>query len=186
MTTNPKGYKPKVKNPKYPLTVQEQRKLIDKAEGKERAILIFFLSTGAHPSVLSDVKFSLDLKKSDNYYSWARPKTNAEVGGSFSKAMTKQVRTILLSKKVYGRDPTRFWQIIEKLGRDVGIEGVCPLQLRHTHFANRARLGHDIFSIVHGSGTSLNTIAKYYTFGLNESKKLSEDDRHFLEWLMEA
>ncbi len=186
MTTNPQGYKPKNPRKKYPLTVEQQRKLIDKAEGKVKAILVFFISTGAHPSVLSRKEYSLDLDD-ETYYSWNRPKTNAEVAQTYPKALQdKELRKALSSKRTRGKDPTRYWQIIRKLGEEVGIKGLCPLQLRHTHFANRARLGHDVFSIAHGSGTSLNTIGKYYTIGLGESKKLSEEDRRFLEWLMEV
>ena len=188
MTTNPQGYKPKNPRKKYPLTIEQQRKLIDRAEGKTKAILLFFLSTGAHPSVLTDEdkEYRLDLTD-DNYYSWNRPKTHREVQGRYPKCLQdKELRKTLNSKHTKGKDPTRYWQIIKKLGEDVGIKGVCPVQLRHTYFVNRGRLGHHIWDIAHGAATSVETISQYYTIGMGESKKLSKEDRGFLEWLMEV
>ena len=82
--------------------------------------------------------------------------------------------------KLRGLTPQRLWQIIEGLGQKVGIKGLCPLQLRHTHFVNRARLGHNPFDIAHGAATDLQTVYTYYTIGMGESKSLSKEDRAFL------
>jgi integrase len=184
MVTNPKGYKPKKKRIKYPLTVEEQRKLIDGAERPIKALIVFILSTGAHPSVLTDAKHNLDLT-SDRHYSWNRPKTGKAVGGSWSAAMLKGGLHKEL-KKLSKRKVNTLWYFLADYGGQVEIKGLCPLQLRHTHFANMARLGYDPFTISHRSGTSISTIQMHYTIGLGEMKKLTDTDRKYLEWLMEA
>lgn len=184
MVSNPKGYRPKTTRPKYPLSVDEQRKLIESSEGPVKAMIVFMLSTGAHPSVLSDKKYNLDFKD-DSYYSWNRPKSHKRVMSQWSKAMTEKALYKEL-RKIKGKSPGYYWLLISKLGEELKIPGVCPLQLRHTHYVNRARLGHNMLDISHGSGTSINTIAQYYTIGMGQSKTLSEDDRAWLSWLMEV
>ena len=184
MPTNPKGYKPKTSRPKYPLSVENQRKLIEKADKPLKALIVFILSTGAHPSVLTDKKHNLDLSD-DEHYSWNRPKTRKRVMFSWSKAMLKGslYKELRRFKK---KKPNACWYLLSVLGGDLKIKGVCPLQLRHTHFANMARLGYDLFTIAGRSGTSIDTIQQFYALGMGEMKRLSEDDRKYLEWLMEA
>jgi hypothetical protein len=184
MVTNPKGYRPKTKRRKYPLTVNEQKKLIDNADKPTKALLVFMLSTGAHPIILTDKTYFLDLQHERNY-SWNRPKTDKPVQGVWSKAMLegslfKELRRFARKKK---GTP---WYLVSKLGAELGFKGLCPLQLRHTHFVNRARLGHNAFDIAHGAGTDLATIYTYYTVGMGESRSLTEDEREWLKWLMEA
>jgi hypothetical protein len=89
-------------------------------------------------------------------------------------------------KRLKNKSVGYLWLLVKDFGEEQGVKGLCPLQLRHTHYVNRARLGHNAFDISHGSGTSLNTIHQYYTVGMGQSKGLSEDDREFLAWLMEA
>ncbi len=182
MPSNPKGYRPKRSNEKYPLSIDEQRRLIDNAVPRLRTLVVFMLSTGAHPSVLTDRGYSLDWTK--DYYSWNRPKTFKKVRGSWSRAMREQDLKEL--RKIRSKTGGYYWELIKDLGDSVGLKGLCPLQLRHTHFVNRARLGHNPFDIAHGASTSLETVYDYYTLGMGESKRLSDDDRHFLEWLMEG
>jgi len=178
-----KGYRAKSGRTKFPLDVQAQRKLIKKAEGKEKTLLILMLSTGIHPKVLAHKRYGLEWDK--RYYRWLRVKTMNEVMGAWSKAMRENgVLSGLV--KLRGLTPQRLWQIVEGLGQKVKIKGLCPLQLRHTSFVNRARLKHDVFSISQGAGTDLTTVANYYMIGLNESKSMSKEDRTFLRWLMEA
>lgn len=178
-----KGYHPKTSREKLPLSVESQKKMIGKAEGKEKTLVILMLSTGMHPRVLSQKSYNLTWDK--DYYSWNRPKTLKKLRGSWSKAM-KEGDNLGHLNKLRGRTPQRLWQIIDELGGKCGLTGVCPLQCRHTHFVNRARLGHNAFDIAHGASTDLNTIYDYYTIGMGESKKLSDEDRRFLEWLMEV
>lgn len=178
-----KGYTPKTSREKFPLSVEIQRKLIDKAEGKTKALLVLMLSTGMHPRVLSKSKFKLTWNQ--DYYSWNRPKTMNKVRGNWSKAMRDGDLYAELNK-LRNRTPQRLWQIIDDLGDSIKVTGLCPLQLRHTYFVNRARLGHNAFDIAHGAATDLKTVYSFYTIGMGESKKLSQDDREFLEWLMEV
>jgi len=178
-----KGYHPKTSREKLPLSVEVQKKLIKKAEGKEKTLVVLMLSTGMHPRVLSKKNLSLTWDK--DYFSWKRPKTNKKLMGAWSKAM-KEGDNLGHLGKLRGKTPQRLWQIIDELGEKCGSTGVCPLQLRHTHFVNRARLGHNAFDIAHGASTDLKTIYNFYTIGMGESKKLSQEDRQFLEWLMEV
>ena len=157
--------------------------MIENAEGMTKSLIIFLLSTGAHPSVITEKQYHLDL--SDKvFYAWNRPKTDKEVKGRWSKAMSEESR-ISDIKKFLRKKKGNPWYRISVLGDELGIPGVCPLQLRHTHFVNRAMLGHNPFSIASGSGTSLGTIDSYYTLGIGGTKKLTEGDRKYLEWLME-
>jgi integrase len=178
-----KGYHPKTSREKFPLSVEEQQKLVKKAEGKEKSLLVLMLSTGMHPRVLSQKKFNLTW--TEDYFSWNRPKTNKKLRGSWSKAM-KEGDNLGHLGKLRGKTPQRLWQIIDELGEKCKISGVCPLQLRHTYFVNLARLGHDAFTIAHGAATDLKTIYDYYTMGMSQMKALSEEDREWLKWLMEV
>jgi integrase len=178
-----KGYHPKTSREKFPLKVEVQRRLIEKAEGREKALLILMLSTGMHPRVLSQVKYKLVW--TEDYHSWNRPKTNNKIMGNWSKAMREGDNLGHLNK-LRGKTPQRLWQIIDELGERCKVTGLCPLQLRHTYFVNRARLGHNAFDIAHGAATDLRTVYSFYTIGMGESKKLSQEDREFLEWLMEV
>ena len=183
MVTNPKGYRPKRAREKFPLSIDEQRRLIEKAEPREKALIIFMISTGAHPVVLTDRKYKLDW--TEKYYSWNRPKSHRKIRGAWSRAMCEGDLLKEL-RKVRSKTPGYYWALISLIGLDIGIKGVCPLQLRHTYFVNRARLGHNPFDISHGAGTSLETVHDYYTIGMGESKAMPDEDREYLSWLMEV
>ena len=183
MVTNPKGYRPKKTNEKYPLSVEEQRRLIEKADPREKALILFVISTGAHPSVLTDRQYKLDWN--DKYYSWNRPKTHRKIRGAWSRAMREDSLFKEL-RKLRSKTPGYCWELISSIGKSIGIKGICPLQLRHTYFVNRARLGHNPFDISHGAGTSLQTVHDYYTIGMGESKAIPKQDRDYLSWLMEV
>ncbi len=178
-----KGYHPKTSREKFPLSVADQQKLVKKAEDKEKSLLILMLSTGMHPRVLSNKNCKLDW--TEEYFSWNRPKTHNKLRGSWSKAM-KEGDNLGHLGKLRGKTPQRYWQIIDDLGEECGITGLCPLQLRHTYFVNLARLGHDAFSIAHGAATDLKTIFDYYTMGMNQMAKLTDEEREWLKWLMEV
>ena len=183
MVTNPKGYRPKTTREKFPLSIDEQRSLIEKAQPREKALIIFMLSTGAHPSVLTDRKYKLQW--TDKYYSWNRPKSHRKVRGAWSRAMKEMTMYVEL-RKIRSKTSGYYWELINAIGKEIGIRGVCPLQLRHTYFVNRARLGHHPFDISHGAGTHLKTVHDYYALGMGESKTLSTTDREYLSWLMEV
>jgi len=178
-----KGYKPKSSREKLPLTVGIQQKLLDEADDRERALMILMLSTGMHPRVLSQKTYNLIWD--ENYYSWNRPKTYNKLRGAWSKAM-RQGQTLGIVNKLRGRTPQRLWQIIDGLGDRCNVSGLCPLQLRHTHFVNRARLGHNAFEIAHGAATDLKTVYSYYTIGMGEMKRLTDVEKEWLQWLMET
>lgn len=180
-----KGYRPKTSREKFPLTVEAQRKLLEAADPRERSLIILMISTGMHPRVLA-LK-SYNLMWSSDYYSWNRPKkrTQNKVQGAWSRAM-REGDTLGHLSKLRGRTPQRLWQIVKAVGDRCRIKGVCPNQLRHTHFVNRARLGHNAFDIAHGAATDLKTVYSYYTIGMGESKTLTQEDREWLGWLMEC
>jgi len=183
MTTNPNGYRPKKPREKFPLSVEQQRKMIEKAGTREKALIVFLLSTGAHPSVLTEKAYNFDW--TEQYFSWNRPKTLEKVRGSWSRAMREDDLYKEL-RKLRSKTPGYLWELVRDIGNGVEVKGVCPVQCRHTYFSNRARLGHNAFDIAHGAATSLDTIYDYYTIGMGEAKKLSDDDKRFLEWLMEV
>ena len=176
-----KGYVPKTSRKKLSLSVEKQRELISKAEGKRKLLLLLMLSTGMHPRVLSNDKCNLTWDKSQ--YAYNRPKTKREVMGAWSVALKEENLDQL---KALRRTRQSLWQMVKEEGEKVGISGLCPVQLRHTYFVNRARLKHDAFSIAESAGTDLHTVYKYYTIGISESKALSDSDIEFLAWLMEC
>jgi len=78
-----KGYRARSRRTKFPLEIPVQRKLVKKAEGKEKTLLIVMLSTGIHPKVLAQRKYGLEWDK--RYYRWNRVKTMNEVMGAWSQ-----------------------------------------------------------------------------------------------------
>jgi len=152
MPSNPKGYYPIGSRTKFALTVEQQRKLIEQAEGKDRALLILMLSTGMHPKVLSRKDYGFTW--TPDYYSWKRPKTRRTVTGVWSRAVRQEkVTNWLVPRKLLYKDVSTYRKRLGAL-----MPGLCPLQLRHTYFVNRARLGHNAFDIAHGAATSLRTV----------------------------
>jgi len=175
-----KGYVPKSSRKKLSLSVEKQRELIGKAAGKRKLLIVLMLSTGMHPMVLGK---DCNLVWDESQYAFNRPKTKREIMGAWSRAMKEQNLSQLRALR---RTRQSLWQMVRDEGRKVGLPGLCPVQLRHTYFVNRARLRHDAFSIAESAGTDLHTVYKYYTVGISESKALPDQDREFLAWLMEC
>lgn len=178
-----KSYKPSGSREKSPLTVEQQRQLVAKAEGKTKALLILILSTGMHPKILS--KNAYKLEWGPNYYTFLRTKTFKRLHGSWSPAM-KERHGILIEGvyRIKNRTPQRYWQLLKELGRECKISGLCPLQCRKTYFVNRARQGVNAYDIAQAAQTSMSTIYHHYMKGSTERKRLSEDDKEWLDWLM--
>ena len=181
-------YKPAKSREKLALTVGQQRQLVDMAEGKTKALLVLMLSTGMHPAILSDKnskgrRGTYQLQWSDDYYMFLRTKTLKKIRGAWSPAMKEP----LMLENLYRcrrRTPQRYWQMLNELGKECKISGLCPLQLRHTYFVNRARLGVNAWNISQGAKTSIDTINDFYMLGSNEMKQLSDEDTTWLKWLM--
>ena len=191
MPSNPKGYRPKTSRTQLPLTVGEQRKLFEGVKEKdrirERALLAFFLSTGAHPMVLANVKCGFTW--SQDYYEWHRPKTHKVITSSWSRAMRESgiLQYFDVNRKrgtLLEKDVSTYRKLLERIGQRVGIKLNC-LKCRHTSFVNEARLQHNAFDIAMKANTNLQTVYRYYMIGMGESKALSPDDKEFLQWLME-
>jgi hypothetical protein len=179
-----KGYKPKNKRTKLPLTVADQRNLVDKAEGAMKALLFLFLSTGMHPKVLSEPK-RYGLTWDQNFVSWSRTKNLKTCTFGWSKAM----KTPGMLDELWAlKGKTRQWYFIlmKNLGKANGVPSLCPLQLRHNYFINRGRIGHNVMDISHSSGTGLDVIYNHYTVGMNDGKSLTDEDKKWLQWLMEG
>jgi len=179
-----KNYRPQNARTMLPMSVEVQKHLIDKSEGETKALLELILSTGMHPKVLAEPK-RYGLTWNDKYVSWRRTKTMKEISLPWSKAM-REPGILEALFKLKGKTRVWYWMMIKELGRENGVTTLCPLQLRHNYFINRARLGHNAFDMAHGSATSLDIVYRHYTVGMNESKSLSDDDKHWLQWLMEA
>jgi len=175
---------PKNPRPKLPLSVNQQRDLLKGDLDFPKALIRMILSTGMHPCVFERPD-QYGITWNDKYYTWVRPKNNKAIQGNWSKAMQEPgILDILKTKMKRSRE--WYFMIVRDRGKEVGIKGLCPLQLRHAYFVNRARLGHNAFDISHGAGTGMDVIYKHYTIGMGESKSLSQEDRGFLEWLMET
>ena len=179
-----KGYMPKYSRTKFPLTVDAQKLLIESLKGKEydseRTLTILMISTGMHPLVLAEPQIHA-LAWNPNYAEWKRPKTSVQIHVNWSLAM-KEVLPYLGALK--GCTRQWYWDIVKSAGKAGGISGLCPLQLRHTHFVNLARMGYSESDLRIESGTNQNTISHHYLTGLREIKRLTPEDKVFLEWLM--
>jgi integrase len=167
-----------------PLTVGDQRRIVDKATDREKPLILLMLSTGIHPAVLSKPKY--EFSYDDNYYQWKRTKKtkNNIVRGAWSSRMRD--KAILSSLEgLRGLTVRGYYFLIANAGKRAKITPLGPLRLRHTHFVNGARLGHDAFSISSTAATDLTTIQQYYTIGISEMASLSDSDRTWLKELME-
>lgn len=150
---------------------------------KEKSLAIFFLSTGAHPSILSDPQ-RYQFYTDSSSYSWARPKTRRPVIGVWSQAMRQDIVQKTLSEAL-GTNRFKLYHQLSALGRHLGIQCVGPLLLRHTNYVDRARLGHHILDIAHSTGTNMYTVYRYYTVGIQLAKATAEEDKNYLRWLIE-
>jgi len=178
-----KGYVPKNPRPKLPLTVEEQRNLLMKANENEKALALLILSTGMHPKVLSDKGYGLTF--SDNYYEWNRPKTRKVVRGNWSRAV-RESGVLTLIEKMRGCTRQWYWQMLKAAGSKIKLKGLCPNQLRHTFFVNLGRLERNPYDIKMKSATDFDTAYGYYMNGKDESGVLTSSDKEFLKWLMEV
>jgi hypothetical protein len=192
MPSNPKGYRPKKSRVQFPLTVKQQRTILEPQIGDDgvdytdhriRALMILSLSTGMHPKILSEPD-RYGLTWTNDYFSWNRVKSRRQVQGAWSKAM-REGQNLGYVKKLLGKDVSTYRKAIGGYCEPMKVK-MNMLTGRHTNFCNRARLGQDPFSIAHATGTSLKVIMQYYTIGVGEMGTLAEDDRAFLKWLCEV
>jgi hypothetical protein len=85
-----------------------------------------------------------------------------------------------------GRSPEYYAEVVSQVAQEEGIPGrTAFLRLRHTHIVNLARLGYDAFTISHRTGTSLSSIGRHYTVGMAEAKRLTDEERGYLTWLID-
>lgn len=182
MRRNRKKYIPKYgARPKLPLSVDEQMRLVEASEGPTRTLLLLFLSTGMHPLCLAEPK-RYGLAWDEDYVSWKRTKNFKQCTFRWSSAMKDELSSL---HKLKGKTRQWYFMLVKDFGRANGVPSLCPLQLRHNYFINRARLGHNAFDIAHSSGTDLDIVYHHYTTGMNESSTLSPRNIDFLRWLME-
>jgi len=184
-----KGYTPQTSRPKFPLTVVQQKQLLEVVRKKgaetQETLLLLMLSTGMHPKVLAKPE-KYHLEWNENYLTWHRPKTHKTITTAWSKAMKSLKNLDERMDRLVGSTRQYYHQMLSYLGREAGVKGFCPLQARHTNFVNRARLGHNAFDIAQGAATDLTTVYDYYTIGMGESKNLTKEEREWLQWLMEC
>lgn len=165
------------------LTVEQQRLLVE-GKGFPTALCRLLLSTGMHPSVLTQYDVCRLTFDSDQY-SYQRPKTRRKIIGLWSRAMREPGMLEEIVRNV-GCSRVWYYQVVARRIATKCMTRGSPLTLRHTYFVNRARLGHNVLDIAHSAGTSMDTIYRYYTVGMGDAKRLSEDDLEFLRWLMEV
>lgn len=147
--------------PKEPLTDEEQRILIDSARkmgefrytpgsrpiDAEKTVL-FFLHTGAHPSVLADAKAGLHVERRGEkaWVVWNRPKKSGH------EALTRVPASSKIAPWIDGfvkADRPRFRQLYNALLASLSNEkypglsmkNLSPLALRHTFGVNLIRRG---------------------------------------------
>jgi hypothetical protein len=182
-----------------PLSVADQIALLaelptaqdDGELGQGRAVAALILSTGMHPCVISQpLKY---LYTADgHYYSYRRAKTRKPITGSWSSMLADHgpdglTLAAWLMEHKSGRTTRWYNHVTALAGEAAGILGrLGPLRLRHTHFVDLARLGYDPYTIAHRTGTSPDTIWSYYSVGMAEMKRLTEHERTWLDWLLEA
>lgn len=149
-----------------------------------QALVMFFLSTGAHPCVLADPS-TYALSITPDFYSYLRPKSFAPVSHPWSKLMTKTLAWTEIRRSL-GASIQWYAQETARIGEAAGVpDRVAPNRLRHDMFTNLARLGYDPFTIMHRAGTSLHSIGRFYTVGTADVKRLTKPEVAFLKELME-
>lgn len=171
------------------LSVQEQMRLTGRqhdgpVSDLSVALSRLALSTGIHPCVLAQPQV-YRLSFSAQYIDWCRPKTFKRVTLPWSKAMQEPGVFESLTPKVH-RTSTYYAEVVSRAAEHAGIKGrTAFLRLRHSHMVNLARLGYDPFLITHRTGTSLGSIGRHYTVGMAEAKRLTGEEKDYLEWLIE-
>jgi integrase len=164
-----------------PIDLKEQRRVAERATGKPLVAYLLFVSTGMHPApLLHPERFRLHWN--DKAATWCRPKSRRRVMVHWSRAMKPHVRTL---RDMKGKATMTVWSWVHKAGLAAGIPDLSALRLRHTHFVNRARLGHDAYAIANSTGTSMRTVHRFYTMGHTDGRRLGPEDLKFLRWLME-
>jgi hypothetical protein len=170
------------------LTLDEQMALVDPPNydpGRlSVALCRLALSTGIHPVVWSRPN-EYALRLSSQYLDYSRPKTLKKITVPWSCAM-KDPWVLPVLAKVVGRTPEYYAEIVSQRAHEVGItDRTAFLRLRHSHIVDLARLGYDPFTISHRTGTSLSSIGRHYTVGMAEAKRLTEEEKGYLTWLIE-
>jgi hypothetical protein len=119
------------------------------------------------------------------YLDYSRPKTLKRVTIPWSAALREPGVLPVLAKAV-GRTPEYYAEVVSQRAREVGIaDRTAFLRLRHTHIVNLARLGFEPYYISHRTGTSFSSIGRHYTVGMAEAKRLTEEEKGYLTWLIE-
>lgn len=173
---------------KPPISVEQQVKLLEGLNTADpdlrQVVTLFFLSTGSHPAVLAD-PIRHDFKITPDYYSYCRPKSFTPITFRWSRMITQHTLWKVLRDNL-GATIQYYGQLTADLGKEAEVPyRVGPNRLRHEMFCNLARLGYDPFTIKHRTGTSLNTIGRYYTVGLAESKILTPEEKAWLREVMD-
>ena len=167
-----------------PLTIRQQERLISRTVGeKEKAALVLFLSTGIHPKCIA---FPDEYKLSIGEYSMSWKRTKKKTEGtctlSLSSAFRESRHTI--EKKLMGKSKVWLWTLVSRAGKRIEMTLNARL-CRHTALCNFVRLNKDIFYIRSATGTTLDTISGIYTIGIEDKKRMTQEERQWLEWLME-
>ena len=170
------------------LSVQEQEALTGPpghaVDQLSVALCRLALSTGIHPAVWSR-PHEYGLRVSSSYLDYHRPKTFKHVTIPWSTAM-KESGVLTVLAHATSKTPEYYAQLVSGHAEAAGIPGrTAFLRLRHTHIVNLARLGYDAFTISHRTGTSLSSIGRHYTVGMAEGRRLTEQERGYLAWLIE-
>lgn len=170
------------------MTVLQQRSMIQDYDPSDpdfgEALVMFFLSTGTHPCVLESPDV-YGLTITPDFYSYVRPKNRTPVSFTWSKLMTRTRAWVQIADHL-GLSIQWYAQETARIGRLCKIpDRVAPNRLRHDMFTNLARIGLDPFSIMHRAGTSLHSIGRFYTVGMADSKRLTDDERNWLKELMD-
>lgn len=168
-------------------TVAEQRLLLngdlEGQDGLGRCLMRLSLSTGIHPIVWSRPQ-DYQVTITPEYYGWSRAKNKKPILNAWSPAMLDDgVRHRVYM--VQGKSPQWLGQCAYEAEKAAGLPYREPFRIgRRTFFVNLARLGLDPWTISQSSGTSLDTIGRFYMLGAKERKRLGQVDLDWLEWLM--
>ena len=161
----------------HPLTPAEREKLLricgnnamdwgapGQFEGVSGAKAIrFFLSTGAHPWVLShaqEARLRIERRRAGLYLSWDRPKTRRAVSVPVPRDMEPWIEDFLATLPHWS---TKTWnRLVQLAGQIAEIEGtVTPRTLRHTYLRWVADQTHDPSMVARLGACSPSTALDY-------------------------
>lgn len=171
---------------KEPLTHKQQKILIETAkemnlyEGYNALhLLLFFLKTGAHPSVLAKKQKSSIKITEDGHIQWYRPKKSggfAITRVKISRDLEPWIRDFILQEFPTYRE--WFWGFCKVLGRKAGIPELSPMSLRHTFGCNLDDMAFTPSEIQTLMNCSLPVLMRYTKRQEREIDKKLED----MEW----